>query len=628
MGRPSGWDVVDQGDDPVKGDPSTLRMMAREYQRISDAADDASTRLQSVQGSGWLTDWEGEAADVFVDAIEDTPSDLTKLVDSYELAATALSGWADTVDDTQYRADGALADAKDATGDLAAAQDRLADAQSTLSHYQSASKDLAKVADEYPAGSDVPDGVEVPSPAQLRAASDNASVAQGSVSSAQGDIAAAQSRIDAAKRLVADAKGDWEDAERRTATKIGEAADAGLGKQSTWDKIFGSEAWETIVSIAKVVVAVGGIIVMIIGGPLAWIVLGAALLVLADTLYKMSKGTADGWDLAFALLDCIPGMKGITTAAKIGEEFAKGASLAAKFSAAGRHVASESRQLFAPGLHLVNNLRHGAALRSVESLRALAVHGGSAAVGSLRRPGDGFIASIRSMPEIANKATQAYWDNGGSSLAELARHWQGGKGGFRSGYLGVDRWANGDADSLVGQTLQISGPGHGNFYVPDGTMHAGGSASDYSESVQVGVQSHAGHDGVPAGAQTHPDYRNTGDSYLVNQPLPHAEGIAQANTQFGGGGQHQLFTDKSTNALVNAGVLSPVDQAGNVVPDGMNQVLMDPATRSPQPGVLTTHQYANALQDLGSRGPVVAAGIVTAPWDISEATQSVQDRLR
>ncbi|PYY45581.1 hypothetical protein DEJ03_09300 [Curtobacterium sp. MCLR17_043] len=337
MGRPSGWDVVDQGDDPVKGDPSTLRMMAREYQRISDAADDASTRLKSVKGSGWLTDWEGEAADVFVDAIEDTPSDLTKLVDSYELAATALSGWADTVDDTQYRADGALADAKDATGDLAAAQDRLADAQSTLSHYESASKDLSKVADKYPAGSDVPDGVDVPSPAQLRAASDNASVAQGSVSSAQGDISAAQSRIDAAKRLVADAKGDWQDAEQRTATKIGEAADAGLGKQSTWDKIFGSEKWETIVSIAKVVVAVGGIIVMIVGGPLAWIVLGAALLVLADTLYKMSKGTADGWDLAFALLDCIPGTKGLTTLAGLG-----GAMMALRRGGEGVKVAMAS----------------------------------------------------------------------------------------------------------------------------------------------------------------------------------------------------------------------------------------------------------------------------------------------
>ncbi|MCS6587487.1 putative T7SS-secreted protein [Curtobacterium flaccumfaciens] len=326
MGRPSGWDVVDQGDDPVKGDPSTLRMMAREYQRISDAADDASTRLQSVKGSGWLTDWEGEAADVFVDAIEDTPSDLSKLVDSYELAATALSGWADSVDDTQYRADGALADAKDATGDLAAAQDRLADAQSTLSHYESASKDLSKVADEYPAGSDVPDGVDVPSPAQLRAASDNASVAQGSVSSAQGDISAAQSRIDAAKRLVADAKGDWQDAEQRTATKIGEAADAGLGKQSTWDKIFGSEAWETIVSVAKVVVAVGGIIAMIIPGPWTLVIAAIALVVLADTLYKMSKGEADGWDLAFSLLDCVPGAGVLGRAAGIARSVSKAAS--------------------------------------------------------------------------------------------------------------------------------------------------------------------------------------------------------------------------------------------------------------------------------------------------------------
>jgi uncharacterized protein YukE len=383
MGRPSGWDVVDQGDDPVKGDPSTLRMMSREYQRISDAADDASTRLQSVKGSGWLTDWEGEAADVFVDAIEDTPSDLSKLVGSYELAATALSDWADTVDDTQYRADGALADAKDATGDLAAAQDRLADAQSTLSHYQSASSDLSKVAEKYPAGSDVPDGVDVPSPAQLRAASDNASVAQGSVSSAQGDIAAAQSRIDAAKRLVADAKGDWQDAEQRTATKIGEAADAGLGKQSTWDKIFGSEAWETIVSVAKVVVAVGGIIAMIIPGPWTLIIAAIALVVLADTLYKMSKGEADGWDLAFSLLDCVPlaGGLGVTARAMrmaskggratsllhVGSRFARGRDVIAKQVNA-FNATSKLGKLFTPLQRVVRPFEPGAVRFSQKSV--------------------------------------------------------------------------------------------------------------------------------------------------------------------------------------------------------------------------------------------------------------------
>jgi len=56
------------------------------------------------------------------------------------------------------------------------------------------------------------------------------------------------------------------------------------------------------------------VIAMIIGGPiLGAIVLIAALVVLADTLYKYSKGQASLWDVAFAALDCIPGGKGLTT---------------------------------------------------------------------------------------------------------------------------------------------------------------------------------------------------------------------------------------------------------------------------------------------------------------------------
>ncbi|MFE1589924.1 DUF6531 domain-containing protein [Streptomyces sp. NPDC058737] len=53
---------------------------------------------------------------------------------------------------------------------------------------------------------------------------------------------------------------------------------------------------------------------MVIGGPiLGAIVLVAALVVLADTLYKYSKGQASLWDVGLAALDCIPGMKGLTT---------------------------------------------------------------------------------------------------------------------------------------------------------------------------------------------------------------------------------------------------------------------------------------------------------------------------
>ncbi|TDC09208.1 RHS repeat protein, partial [Streptomyces sp. 8K308] len=38
-----------------------------------------------------------------------------------------------------------------------------------------------------------------------------------------------------------------------------------------------------------------------------------ALVVLADTLYDYANGRASLWDVAFAALDCIPGMKGLTT---------------------------------------------------------------------------------------------------------------------------------------------------------------------------------------------------------------------------------------------------------------------------------------------------------------------------
>ncbi|MEU6760877.1 DUF6531 domain-containing protein [Streptomyces sp. NPDC046853] len=53
---------------------------------------------------------------------------------------------------------------------------------------------------------------------------------------------------------------------------------------------------------------------MIIGGPiLGAIVLIAALVVLADTLHKYANGEAGLLDVAFAALDCIPGMKGLTS---------------------------------------------------------------------------------------------------------------------------------------------------------------------------------------------------------------------------------------------------------------------------------------------------------------------------
>ncbi|WP_131745049.1 hypothetical protein [Frankia sp. Cppng1_Ct_nod] len=54
-------------------------------------------------------------------------------------------------------------------------------------------------------------------------------------------------------------------------------------------------------------------VTLVIGGPLAWVVLAAALVVLADTLVGYGNGRASFWDVGFALLGCIPGAKGLTT---------------------------------------------------------------------------------------------------------------------------------------------------------------------------------------------------------------------------------------------------------------------------------------------------------------------------
>ncbi|MGW1627056.1 RHS repeat-associated core domain-containing protein, partial [Streptomyces sp. NPDC002172] len=137
---------------------------------------------------------------------------------------------------------------------------------------------------------------------------------------AQSDVTTAQNALDAAKKMAEDARKMRDDAAGEAKRKIDEASDAGIPNRHWWQDVghWFEDNWDTIVTVCKVVVAVVGIIAMIIGGPiLGAIVLVAALVVLADTLYKYSKGQASLWDVAFAALDCIPGGKGITSLGKI-----------------------------------------------------------------------------------------------------------------------------------------------------------------------------------------------------------------------------------------------------------------------------------------------------------------------
>jgi hypothetical protein len=310
MGRNSDWSVVGMTSDPTPGDPERVRQLADRLQEFADDAEEALSKTKALLEEETLATFVGLRAEAFRDRFEKVPPNLTKLHTSYDLAAAALSRYWPLLEDAQSDADTALANADGAKAELDTARSTLAAALASL-------EDAEEAAD--------PDADEVS--AEVRRALLAAETAAGEARTA---VESAQSRLDAAIGLAQQAKEAREEAAQHCTADLEEASDAGMQNKKWWQKAVSwvVDNWDTIVAIAKIVVAVLGVVVMIIGGPLAWIVLAAALIVLADTLIKYANGVASLWDVAFAALDCIPGFKGLTTAAG----FARG--LRSGFSAA------------------------------------------------------------------------------------------------------------------------------------------------------------------------------------------------------------------------------------------------------------------------------------------------------
>ncbi|MEU9915188.1 RHS repeat-associated core domain-containing protein [Streptomyces sp. NPDC051001] len=308
--RPADWHVLDLDKDPTPGDPDRVRSLAR---TLHDFADDVSDALRLVKGMSdedTLLQWAGKSAEVFKDEFGGVPKNLKKLKKSYELCGNALADFWPKLERAQALADKALAKAREAQANLSSANSRLASADSWVTR---ASKEADKYKDD-PTGSK--SSADKPDESKVRAATRDAQHAKSAQTSAQSDVDNAKDALDAAKKMAADARKMREDAAREAKTKIDEASDAGIQNRSWWEEVgdWFTDNWDNIVTVCKVVVAVVGIVAMIIGGPiLGAIVLIAALVVLADTLYKYSKGQASLWDVGLAALDCIPGMKGLTT---------------------------------------------------------------------------------------------------------------------------------------------------------------------------------------------------------------------------------------------------------------------------------------------------------------------------
>ncbi|RKN46686.1 RHS repeat-associated core domain-containing protein [Streptomyces hoynatensis] len=307
MARPSDWSPVDMDSDPTPGDPEEIRTLADSLQDFADDVGEALGKIRAMASDRAMQDWAGLSAEAFRSEFDEVPGNLTKLHTSYQLCAQALSAYAPQLDTAQGMADRALQRALEAQADLTTAQGQLADAQDWVTRAGQESDRLQQEGH----GSSAPP----PDEAQVRAATRNAQAAHDAATAAQTRVEDAQQRLDAARELARQARDMREDAARTCAQGIDEASDAGIHNRHWWEDAIHwvTENWDTIVAVCKTIVAVLGIVVMIIGGPLAWVVLAAALVVLADTLIKYANGRASLWDVAFAALDCIPGMKGITT---------------------------------------------------------------------------------------------------------------------------------------------------------------------------------------------------------------------------------------------------------------------------------------------------------------------------
>ncbi|MFD5321108.1 putative T7SS-secreted protein [Streptomyces sp. NPDC127098] len=318
--RASDWSPVDMDRDPTPGYPDEVRELADQLQDFADEVGVALGRIRGMAEERAVLAWAGRSAEAFRSEFDGVPGNLEKLQTSYDMAAQALQTYWPKLETAQGMADRALDRAIAAQADLSSAQAALSDAQDWVSRAGAEAERLEEQGDRQ--------NVEPPSEAEVRAATRDRTAADEAASSARSRVEDAEQALSAARQLALDAKEMREEAARACADEIDEASDAGIQNRRWWEDAIHwvSENWDTIVEICKVVVAVLGIVVMIIGGPLAWVVLAAALVVLADTLYDFARGRATLLDVAFAALDCIPGMKGLTTLGGLAAGFRRLAS--------------------------------------------------------------------------------------------------------------------------------------------------------------------------------------------------------------------------------------------------------------------------------------------------------------
>ena len=272
MARPSDWWVLDLEADPTPGDPDRVELLADRFLDFAEISERAYRSVTSLAGDSAIMSWVGLSGDAFREQFGGFPDQLRKLYTSHQMAGDALVGYAPQLGTAQAQADRALADGREARAQL-----------STVSAALNSAKTGATGAADHAEQTKNPgNGAPPPDPDQVAQAVRDAQAAQSAQASAQGAVDSAQSALDAAKSLAEQARQMRESAAGTCAKQINAASDAGIKPRSFWQKLgeFFKQLWDIICEVAKWVALIAGVIAMIIGGPLAWIALAAAFVLL------------------------------------------------------------------------------------------------------------------------------------------------------------------------------------------------------------------------------------------------------------------------------------------------------------------------------------------------------------
>ncbi len=290
----NGWAVLDRSD-PAPGDVTGTRGLGESLLRQASDIESQTARLRTLASDRGTLQLAGDYAAPYTQALEDLPGDLSKLGSAYHRCGTALTTFAQALNEAKTRAGNALRAGQDA--DL---------------RYRAALRQLHLL---LPAGINLSLGTSL-NPMSIEAATagldaDTRAQIQTAVRQAQN----ASHDLDRARSLADQAAALRDEAEDTCVTQINAALDqSGIRNKSwlqkEWQQFSANLNWDTFIRDCRKEALVMGMLALVFSGPVGWsfaaMALAAGALVFADGVRQYADGDIGLGELALDGLYVLP----------------------------------------------------------------------------------------------------------------------------------------------------------------------------------------------------------------------------------------------------------------------------------------------------------------------------------